>query len=145
MRVRSSRGFTLLEVLIALTVLAVGAALSLSVISGVLANIRKVQMRTKVMEHAETVMELVLLDDKVRGPTTLGGDFEDGTRWTVVVSDYEMPEAAPLDTQPLPPMPIKLLAYTVEVFAPRSSAPDLRLNTLKVVPDENQGIQLLRR
>src|SRR5687767_10069925 len=89
-------GFTLLEVLIALSILGIGAAMTMSLISGSLGKIRKVQVRARAIQHAQTVMELSLLDQSVKGPTTLRGDFEDGSRWMVVVSDFEMPSDRPL-------------------------------------------------
>jgi len=124
-------GFTLLEVLVALTVLAVGAALTLSLISGTLGNIRKVQLRTRTVEHAQTVLELALLDESIQQPTRFNGDFEDGTRWSVTVDDYVPPDAQ-LQEQTRN-MPVKLLQYTVEMISPESGAPDYRLQTLKLV------------
>ena len=135
-------GFTLLEVLIGLTVMAVGVALTLSAVSGALGNVRKVQMRTRLVEHAETVMELALLDDSVSGPTTLTGDFEDGTRWTVVIADYVPPETEATLNPQQPLLPLKLLSYSVEIFAPGSGAPDYRLQTLKVVRAQQLGLQV---
>jgi prepilin-type N-terminal cleavage/methylation domain-containing protein len=137
-------GFTLLEVLVGLTVLAVGVSLTLSLISGSLGNIRKVQMRAKLVEHAETVMELSLLDESVQGPTTLTGDFEDGTRWAVAVDDYVMPETQPVLDAQQAPLPLKLLSYSVEVFGPGSGSPDYRLHTLKLVPAQVLGLQVPR-
>ncbi len=132
-------GFTLLEVMVALAILAVGTALTMSLISGTLGNIRKVQLRTKTIQHAETVMELALLDD-VRHPTTFTGDFEDGTRWSVQVDEVPMPQ--PQQLQPnlqLPEQPIRLFSYTVDVRAPDSKATDIRLQTLKIVNIQQQG------
>jgi prepilin-type N-terminal cleavage/methylation domain-containing protein len=130
-------GFTLLEVLVALAILAVGVALTLSLISGTLANIRKVQLRTRTIQHAETVLELALLDDNIRKPTRFTGDFEDGTRWSVQVDEYQMPNAQPTSAQlpsaQRPELPVKLFSYTVEVMAPDSRAADFRLQTLKIV------------
>lgn len=127
-------GFTLLEVLVSLTVLAVGAALTLSLISGSLGNIRKVQMRTRTIEHAQTVMELALLDETVQRPTAFNGDFEDGTRWSVRVDEYVLPEVQPaLQNRQGQNIPIKLLRYTVEMISPSSNAPDYHLQTLKLV------------
>lgn len=133
-----SSGFTLLEVLVSLTVLAIGAALALSLISGSLSNIRKVQLRTRTVEHAEAVMELTLLDDSIRQPTTLTGDFEDGTRWSVRVEDYASPSADQLQSKLQPGAPalnmqVKLLRYTVEMFSPDSMGSDYQLQTLKIV------------
>jgi prepilin-type N-terminal cleavage/methylation domain-containing protein len=129
-----SHGFTLLEVLVALTVLAIGSALALSLISGSLGNIRKVQLRTRSVEHAQEVMETALLDKSIQQPTAFSGGFEDGSRWSVRVEEYEMP--APPQSQPrdLPQnMQVKLLSYTVEMFGSDSRAPDYRLHTLKLV------------
>ena len=132
------RGFTLLEVLVALAVLGVGTALALSVVSSSLGNIRKVQIKARTVQHAETVMETTLLDDSIKGPTTLRGDFADGTLWSVVVTEVQMPEpemAVPtpnLDLQ-RQALPLKVLAYAVEVMEPGSTVPDWRIQTVKVI------------
>lgn len=143
LRTSKNAGFTLLEVLVSLTVLAIGIALVLSLISGSLRNIRKVQQRARTVEHAEAVMELALLDDSVTQPTTYSGDFEDGTRWSVRVENYEVPMEDP--SRDLPQnMPVKLLSYTVEMFSPDARASDYRLQTLKLVrkgPEDGMGIR----
>ena len=91
-RLRKSAGFTLLEVLVALAVLSIGAAMTLSLISGSLRNVRKVQLRNRAIQHAETVLEIALLDDSVKQPTKKNGDFEDGTRFTVDIQEYQPPQ-----------------------------------------------------
>ena len=141
-KLSGASGFTLLEVLVALTVLAVGVALTLSLISGSLGNIRKVQLRTRTIEHAESVMELALLDDSIKQPTSFTGDFEDGTRWAVHVEEYippDLPQQLP-GGAPQMNMPVKLLSYTVEMFNPESRAADYVLRALKLtnVPPEDQ-------
>jgi len=142
----TAQGFTLLEVMVALTVLAIGASLTLSLISGSLGNIRKVQQRTRTVEHAEAVMELALLDESIGQPTAYSGDFEDGTRWSVRIEDYQMPEEPALQPRNLPQnMPVKLLCYTVEMFSPGARASDYTLQTLKLVnktaEDRRMGAQ----
>jgi hypothetical protein len=125
---------------VALAILGIGAALTLSLISSALSNIRKVQFRVRNMHHAESVMELTLLDDSIREPKTLTGDFEDGTRWTLVVDEFEMPRNAllPLTLQQ-PQLPFKMLSYSVDIFASGSPTPDVRLRTLKLVGLQPQG------
>jgi prepilin-type N-terminal cleavage/methylation domain-containing protein len=125
-------GFTLLEVLITLAILGIGAAMTMSLISGSLGKIRKVQVRARAIQHAQTVMELALLDSTVKGPTTLRGDFEDGTRWIVLITDFDMTRDRPLQPNQ-PEMPVKALAYTVEIMGPDSPSPDFRVSTLKLV------------
>lgn len=140
---RQTHGFTLLEVLVALTVLAIGSALALSLISGSLGNIRKVQLRTRSMEHAREVMETALLDRSIQQPTTFEGGFEDGSRWSVRVQDYEMPVSPESQLRDLPQnMPVKLLSFTVEMFGPDSKTPDCRLHTLKLTSKPLQNLQL---
>lgn len=129
-----SAGFTLLEVLVALTILAVGAAVTLSLISGSLGKIRKVQQRTRTVEHAEAVMELALLDDSIRQSTSFTGDFEDGTRWTVRVEDYTLPDQSSMNPSMLQQaLRLKLMCYTVEMFSPDAKGSDYQLQTLKLV------------
>jgi len=136
----TASGFTLLEVLVALTVLAVGAALTLSLISGSLGNIRKVQLRTGAIEHAQAVMELALLDASIFQPTAYTGHFEDGSHWSLNIEDYEPPVTPGTQPQDLSRlMPVKLLRYTVEMFNPDSRTPDYRLQTLKLIRNRPQA------
>jgi prepilin-type N-terminal cleavage/methylation domain-containing protein len=155
---RRESGFTLLEVLVALTVLAVGAALILSLISGSLGNIRRVRLHTGAMEHAQDVLELTLQDDTIRGATTQGGDFDDGTRWSVVVTEVQMPLPDNVQSILRPNSngsnqgavnamtPPKVLSYLVQVTEPDSRKPDFQLQTLKLVsPMELPGTTQVQR
>jgi hypothetical protein len=77
-------------------------------------------------------MEKALLDPSVTGPTSQTGSLPDGTRWIVKVEDYTELDDAKLAGS-MNPLPVKLLSYTVEVSEPQSSAPDYRVQTLKLV------------
>jgi len=132
-RRRSEAGFTLLEVLVTLVILAVGLSLTLSLISGAMRNIRRSQLKTRTVQHAETVLELTLLDDSIKQPTSLRGDFEDGTRWEVAVTQIETPVPLQQKLGQQLELPVKLFHYSVAVVAPDSQIPDLVLQTLKVV------------
>jgi prepilin-type N-terminal cleavage/methylation domain-containing protein len=140
-RSHNQSGFTLLEVLVTLSIMAIGVTLTLSLISGSLRNIRKVQMRTRTIQHAETVMELALLDDAIKRPTVLRGDFEDGTRWSIQISEMEVPRQTPLSAQQVE-MPIKLFSYSVEIMGPESVTTDLHLYTLKLVNVSETATQM---
>ena len=132
MRRSTNAGFTLLEVLVAMTVLSIGIAFAVSLVSSSLGNIRKIEARALIVEHANSVMELTLLDREINGATTFDGDFADGTRWVVRIEEYIPDEPALSDEARN--MPVKLLAYTVEMFRPNSNAVEYRLRTLKLVP-----------
>lgn len=131
---KDSKGFTLLEVLVGVSIFAVGAAIALSLVTGALGNIRKVQSRIRIVEHANSVMELTLLDESIKGPGAFSGDFEDGTRWSVQIKEYEPTVPTGQQLPELPQMmPAKLLHYTVDMFHPHSNASDYQLQTLKLV------------
>ncbi len=137
---KSERGFTLLEVLVAMTVLAVGSALVMSLLSGSLGNIRKVRLHMRAAEHAQTVMELALLDATIEGATSMRGDFEDGTQWSVMISEVEMP----LISTVMPgvqatDVPLRVLSYAVEIMEPNSTTVDYRLQTLKLIGIQATG------
>jgi prepilin-type N-terminal cleavage/methylation domain-containing protein len=139
-----SKGFTLLEVLVGVSIFAVGAAIALSLVTGALGNIRKVQSRIRIVEHANSVMELTLLDESIKGPGAFSGDFEDGIRWSVRIEEYEPAVPAGSQLSELRQMmPAKLLHYTVDMFHPHSNASDYQLQTLKLVP-VNQDNQMAR-
>ena len=130
-RFRVETGFTLLEVLVAITILAIGIALTVSLITKSLVNIRVVDQRARMVDYANSVMELTLIDPEIKEPGAFDGDFEDGTRWTMQIEEY-IPEETSFSEQV--EMPVKLLAYTVEMFQPNSSVVEYRLRTLKLVP-----------
>jgi len=133
---KSGEGFTLFEVLITVTVLALGISIGISVISGSLGNVRKAQAWIRLADHANTVMELALLDDSIKGAATFNGDFaEDGTRWTLNVEEYTPDFGANVPSSSLN-MSVKMLQYTVDMFYPRSGTASYRLQTLKIVSDD---------
>jgi prepilin-type N-terminal cleavage/methylation domain-containing protein len=137
---RAASGFTLLEVLVALTVFAIGASITLSLMSGSLGKIRKAQQRTRIIEHAESVMEIALLDQSILRPTTFTGYFEDGTNWSVRVDEYTPPDSPRTLRRQLPrDMPVQLLSYTVEMFGQDSREPEYRLHMLKLVKKVREG------
>jgi prepilin-type N-terminal cleavage/methylation domain-containing protein len=125
----SGAGFTLLEVLVALVVLAVGVAVTMSVISSSLGNVRKSQVRTRLMAFAQTVMESALSKDDLQPPASYQQELPDGFHCTVTVE--EEPDAN-LQTQTVSELPIKLLHYTVQLIGPDSESL-YALETLKLV------------
>jgi prepilin-type N-terminal cleavage/methylation domain-containing protein len=130
---KAASGFTLLEIMVALTVMAIGAAVTVSLLTGSLGNVRKAQLRGKIIEHAESVMETVLLDDTILSPTTLTGDFEDGTNWNVNIEIYT-PDVLPTSLQSVnvQNLQYQLMLYTIDMFGPGSSVVNYRLQTLKL-------------
>ena len=86
-----NRGFTLLEVVVALAVLSVSLALVLQIFSGGLKNIRRIELAHRAMSHGENVMSEILSDREIQGPTTLSGDLDEEFSYSAEVTDWEEP------------------------------------------------------
>lgn len=126
-------GFTLLEVLVALVVLAIGATVTMSALSGSLGNVRKSQVRIRIMEYSQNIMESALYNEELQEPTTYTENLEDGFRYTILVEEYVPETDSEFQTNDEIELPVQLLQYTVEMFGPDSLAPVYRVQTLKLV------------
>ena len=143
--IRGIGGFTLLEVLIALIVLAVGVSVTLSVMTRSLGNIRKVQLRTQAVEYAQFIMESSLKREDLEEATTFTEDLEDGFRCTVNVEEYDPGLDAEPQIQTQTILPVKLMQYTVEITGPDSAEPMFQLQTLKLVTGSQERLQPILR
>lgn len=138
-------GFTLLEVLIALVVLAVGVSVALSVITGSLGNIRKVQLRAQAVEYAQIIMESSLGREDLQEVASFTEDLGDGFSCNVYVEEYDPGLESDPQIQTRTVLPIQLLQYTVEMIGPDSPDPVYRLQTLKIVnASQERQLPILR-
>ena len=64
-----SRGFTLLEIVVALAILGMGVAVMMQIFSGGLKNIYRMHMAHHAMGHAENVMNQILSNQAITGET----------------------------------------------------------------------------
>jgi prepilin-type N-terminal cleavage/methylation domain-containing protein len=144
-RPTGSEGFTLLEVLIALVVLAVGMSVTLSVITGSVGNIRKAQLRTRAMEYAQSIMESSLNREDLQEAATFTENLEDGFQYTVHVEEYDLDIDGEPQIQSRTTLPVKLMQYTVEMIGPDSPEPVYQLQTLKLVNASTERQQPILR
>ena len=83
-----TRGFTLLEVLVALTILGLGFSAVFAGISGSVRSMERARNVDQRVELArEKLSELDLLQ-KIRPSDSTTGQFADGTRWTLESSPF---------------------------------------------------------
>ena len=89
------RGFTLLEILIAFTVLATLGGILLQLIQGGLRNVDSAERITHAALLARSKLhELIVADAIVAG--TDNGSFDDGYRWQLELTPYSEEEYGPL-------------------------------------------------
>ena len=131
---QTQRGFTLLEVVIALAIASVGITLALQLFSGALNNLRKMDLAGQAMGHAENVMNEILSDENIKGARTMHDDLDDNFRWEAFIQEYEIPEMARWNPGQGPPFPLKLLNVRVDVIYKKDKNGKLyRLSCLKPV------------
>src|SRR5262245_23620739 len=87
----SRRGFTLLEVLVAVTILGIGFSLVFAGMSGSLRALESVQTTDRRVELARYKLAEIDLVKRIRPNDSATGVFEDGTRWTVQSSPFVLP------------------------------------------------------
>lgn len=88
---RRSRGFTLLEVLLAFVIFSISFAVVLQIVSGSIRNTMRSKQYTEVALIAQSVMDRVGLEI----PLELGSESsgESGEyRWEVMIYEYQQPE-----------------------------------------------------
>jgi general secretion pathway protein I len=87
---KKGKGFTLLEILVAFTLLAVTFGTIMQIIAGSAKSTQKATQNTKVAMLAQSKMdELGLLEVLEEGSTS--GDFDDRTSWTIQITPFDAP------------------------------------------------------
>ena len=115
---RASAGFTLLEVVVATAVLAIGVAIAMQVFSGGLSNLHRIDMAHRAMSHAENIMSELLSDQDIRGPYQESGDLDDDFLYQAQVDYWNDPNPSTLMDPSLPTTgaaQVYLLAISVRI------------------------------
>ena len=89
---RTTRGFTLLEIVVALAILGMGVAVVMQIFSGGLKNIHRIDMAHQAMNHAENVMNEILSNEAVVAGMSMSDDLDEEFAYTVEVRRWEAPE-----------------------------------------------------
>lgn len=139
---RRPAGFTLLEVAVALALLVIGVTVVMQIFSGGFKNLHRIDLAHRAMGHGENVMNQILTDEEINGPTTLSGDLDDEFNYTAEVTDWEEPtEHLELDVSA---PNVRLLKVAVEIHFKNDRFGKLyQLRCLKAVSevDPNTGVQ----
>jgi general secretion pathway protein I len=138
-RLAASDGFTLIEVLVAIVVLAIVLGAIGAVVGTTVKGIRSVDRRLPLLETAQNLLASLPERDALKPGTQTGGsgDFQ----WRIdVVALAVSPPAAPAVTslfsaaQEAPPPPPKWQPYAITVRVQGSDGPPVRLDTVRLVP-----------
>ena len=129
---RPQHGFTLIEIMVAFGVLALGLTLLLGTLSGASRQLRQAGDAGQAALHAQSL--LVERSDALLRPGRLSGTFEEGRyRWQLEVAPWRDPQ--PRATQaPEDPFAARLLHVRLDVvWGEGSPQQRLRLASLRLV------------
>jgi general secretion pathway protein I len=101
MKHHAARGFTLLEVLLAFTLLAVAMGLLIASLSGGLRQVAEAEYETEAALHAQSIFDGLGTLQPIRPGTTDGESADERFRWTMAIEEIEDP--APREAQPAAP------------------------------------------
>ena len=138
----AQRGYTLIEVIVAFGVLALGLTLLLGTLSGATRQIRYADESGRAALHAQSLLDQVGVGETLQ-PGERTGDFEDGRyRWVLSIEPYI--EAAAQSPQPvaLAEPQLMQLALTVR-WGDNEPRQRLQLRSLRLVaPSATDGVAL---
>ena len=127
-RARRTGGFTLLEVLVAMVILAVALVSLIQAFSTGLRGLGTAQANSFLVTQArstlETVGSLTPLEDGSQS-----GEFDDGTLWSVEIQPYDAEDAADFEI-------LNVTPYEVEVTVTSKSGRRITLQSLRLGPKE---------
>ena len=137
---RRAAGFTLIEVILAFALLALGLTILLGVLTGATKQVRWADDAGRAAMHAQTL----LAQQNVGVPLQRGhteGDWEQARyRWTLDVAPWRDPSIVSENPQPVDPGAPQMLSLDLRVQwgdgAPRNR---LRIQTLRLVAPSLQG------
>jgi len=85
------KGFTLLEVIVAVAILGIGLGVAMQIFSGGLKNIHRISQAHAAMSHAENVMNEILSDESIIAPMQISDDLDEEFSYTAVVDYWDAP------------------------------------------------------
>lgn len=111
---KPKRGFTLIEVVAAFSILALGLALSMQIATTAMRQTRQASEHTIAALHAQSLLDTTGVGERIEIGET-DGEFDDGYRWHLIVAPYELgAEGLPEGLDPTT-APVQLLELTLTI------------------------------
>ena len=93
-RPMAARGFTLIEIILALSILAIGLGLAMQIATASMRNARIAAQRTEAALYAKSLLDTTGVGERVEEGEN-DGEFNEDFRWRMSVSPYEIETDVP--------------------------------------------------
>lgn len=136
---RRQRGFSLLELVAAFLVFALGFGALMQILSASLRNARLSAEYTQAALWAQSKLDSVGIGDKLKEGGS-SGEFDAAYRWQLEITRYQPPDAAAAPTQTLQPVDLYRVDLTVS-WGGAQSRREAHFTTLRAAnPDPNAAL-----
>lgn len=130
------RGFTLIEIVVAFAIMALGLGIAMQIATGAMRNAKQAATRTDAALHAQSLLDTVGVGERLEEGTS-SGEFGEMFRWTLLAEPYEIETETPLE----PGMsPVQLYRLQLDVtWEQAGKEQEARFVTLRALtPDAGQ-------
>lgn len=132
---RRASGFSLIEIVVAFAVLAIGLGITMQIATSAMRNARQAEERTEAALYAQSLLDSVGIGERLEEGET-NGDFGERYRWSLTVAPFEVEAAT---ESPLDPALAPVQLYRLELVVTWGRAPreqEARFVTLRALtPD----------
>jgi general secretion pathway protein I len=134
------RGFTLIEIVVAFSILALGLGIAMQIATGALRNARVAAQRTEAALYAQSLLDGAGVGERLEEGES-HGDFGDDYRWTLIVDKHEVElEGAGTGIDPgMTPIQLYRLELVVTWGRDREHEQEARFVTLRALTPELGG------
>jgi general secretion pathway protein I len=94
---RRARGFTLIEIVVAFSILAVGLGIAMQIATGAMRQSRSAADYTEAALYAQSLLDNVGVGERLEEGES-SGEFNDRFQWSLRSEAYEIETESPLDT-----------------------------------------------
>jgi prepilin-type N-terminal cleavage/methylation domain-containing protein len=131
-----SRGFTLIEIAIAMAILGIGVVSALQVFGGSVQLARVAGRKSEAVMHAKALMDSVLWAPELVADIS-HGEIGDGFRWERVIRPAG-PEDGIEETEYRGDVKLAVITVTVE-WDDRSGVKNYTIGTMRIIPDYGEA------
>jgi general secretion pathway protein I len=135
---RGARGFTLIEIVVAFAILALGLGLTMQIATGALRNARHAAQRTEAALYAKSLLDAAGVGERLEEGQD-SGEFGEDYRWTLTVAKEEVEAEGTAGMDPsLSPVQLYRLELLVE-WGEGRAAQEARFVTLRALTPDTGG------